>query len=85
MRLRRFWFTFRSPPRFSPLGMGCGVTAQSREEATQILTSTVFAGCSVPIIDSVVEDIDVRTLDQNHVVPNMGQVASRGVWFPLGH
>jgi len=30
----------------------------------------------------VVEDVDVRTLDQGHVVPNMGAVNFPGVWFP---
>jgi len=30
----------------------------------------------------IVPDVDIRTLDQNHVVPNMGVVTSRGVWYP---
>ena len=32
--------------------------------------------------DAAVEDIDIRELDQNHVVPNMAPVNLRGVWFP---
>jgi hypothetical protein len=28
---------------------------------------------------------DMRQLDQNHVVPNMGNWFERGVWFPLGY
>jgi hypothetical protein len=83
--LRRFWFTFLNPPQFSPLGLGCGITAQSYEDAKGILASTVFAGGAVPTIESVVEDVDVQTLDQTHVVPNMGSVVTRGVWFPLGY
>ena len=31
---------------------------------------------------AIVEDVDVRDLDQNHVVPNTGPVNFRGVWFP---
>jgi hypothetical protein len=30
----------------------------------------------------VVEDVDIRDLDQGHVVPNMGPVNFRGVWYP---
>ena len=85
MNLRRFWFIFRNPPPLSPLGLGCGITALSREEAIEILAETVFAGQTFPAIDRVIEDVDVRTLDPLHVVPNMGQVANRGVWFPLGY
>jgi hypothetical protein len=85
MSLRRFWFTFRVAPEFSPLGLGCGVTARCREDAIQILSATVFAGRAVLMIESVVEDVDIRSLDQGHVVPNMGDVTQRGVWFPLGH
>ena len=82
--LHRFWFTFQDPPQFSPLGLGCGITAHDYEDAERILASLVFAGRAVPIIKSVVEDIDVQTLDQSHVVPNMGLVTTRGVWFPQG-
>lgn len=27
----------------------------------------------------------VTSLDQQHVVPNMGNLLRRGIWFPLGH
>jgi hypothetical protein len=30
----------------------------------------------------VIEDIDISLLDQNHVIPNMGVVTFKGVWFP---
>ena len=30
----------------------------------------------------VIEDVDVRDLDQNHVVPNMDPPNFHGVWFP---
>lgn len=82
--LHRFWFTFQNPPQFNPLGLGCGVTAHNYEDATRILASAVCAGRTVLIIKSVVEDVDVQTLDQSHVVPNMGLVTTRGVWFPQG-
>jgi hypothetical protein len=83
--LHRFWFNFQNPPQFSPLGLGCGITAHNYKDAIKILASTVFVGRTMLAIESVIEDVDVQTLDQNHVVPNMGQVSTRGVWFPLGY
>jgi hypothetical protein len=29
-----------------------------------------------------VADVDIRTLDQAHVMPNMGLVVRPGVWYP---
>ncbi len=31
---------------------------------------------------TVVDNVDIRSLDQNHVIPNMGVVVNHGVWFP---
>jgi hypothetical protein len=82
--LQRFWF------RFSPLGagrshgLGCGVTAYSREDVISILRSTVFHGEDLPEIREVLEDVDIGSLDQNHVRPNMEVPVWRGVWFPKG-
>lgn len=84
MKLHRFWFTFQDLPKFSKFGLGCGVTAYNREDAIGILKERVFFGCSLPTIHSVTEDIDIRELDQDHIVPNMGLVIARGVWFPTG-
>lgn len=33
----------------------------------------------------MIEDVDVSTLDPEHVLPNTGVPAARGIWFPLGH
>ena len=84
--LHRFWITFENPPEFSALGLGCGITAFNYEDAIHILTSSVFHGKhSLLTISSVLEDVDVRELDKEHVLPNMGIVAVRGVWFPQGY
>ena len=29
-----------------------------------------------------IENIDIRELDQNHVIPNIGVVSRQGVWYP---
>jgi hypothetical protein len=84
-KLRRFWFRFRDLPKFSGLGYGCGVTARDHNDAIDILGSTVFKGQTMPAIASVIEDVDVSTLDRGHVIPNMEVPVFRGVWFPKGY
>ena len=73
--LRRFWFAV-------PGHLGVGVTAFSRLEAERLAREAAQrVGWSFEPT-KVIEDVDVRDLDQNHVVPNMGPVNFHGVWFP---
>jgi hypothetical protein len=87
MKKTRYWFSFdlklvdEPPPG---LLIGCGVTAYSYEDALMILRERVF-NADVPNPKSVIEDIDVSTLDPGHILPNMGSVMKRGIWFPLGY
>ena len=88
MTLRRFWFEFDlSASQAHPMGVlaGCGVTAFSREDSLQLLRDRVFNGKTLPQIRRLIEDVDVSELDPGHVLPNMGNVLNRGVWFPLGY
>lgn len=85
MRLRRYGIEFPGeaslPPGFRP---GCGVTAFDRDDAFAILRK-VFGESMVPMPSRVVENIDITTLDQGHVISNMADVTRRGVWFPGGY
>ena len=83
--LHRYWITFADLPASSICRLGYGVTAYSREDALQILQFMVFKDDALPGIKEIVEDVDVNKLDQEHVVPNMGVVGWRGVWFPKGY
>ncbi len=75
MALRRYWFTV-------PSHLGIGVTAGSRSEAEALARDAArrlgwpFEGTACT------EDVDVRTLDQHHAVPNMGPPSIVGVWYP---
>jgi hypothetical protein len=74
--LTRYWFRVRQ-------GLGFGVTAYSIEDARHL-----FAQASLNVdFDSdvleIIENVDIRALDQAHVIPNMGPPNLRGVWFPL--
>ncbi len=83
--LRRFWFTFVEPPMFSPLAFGCGVTGYDQSDALEILRGHVLASQPTLVVNTITEDVDVGALDAGHVIPNMGLVTVRGVWFPLGY
>jgi hypothetical protein len=85
MKLRRYWFEFDAPkehPHAAEIVMGCGVTAYHEDDAVVLLRQQMFEGDPLPPIRRVIEDIDVSTLDENHIRPNMGVPVWRGVWFP---
>jgi hypothetical protein len=43
-----------------------------RADAEALIRSGLFAGKPLPEVIEVVEDVDVRELDQGHVLPDMG-------------
>src|ERR1051325_6353579 len=59
--------------------MGFGVTAFSVEDALCILADE---GVDRELIKGVIENINVRTLDQRHIIANMGPSSFRGIWYP---
>lgn len=69
MILHRYWITFHRDSTPSYLNIGCGVTATTIEEATEMLRVQVFDGAHVPPFASVQVDVDVSTLDAKHVIP----------------
>jgi hypothetical protein len=82
--LRRYWFSFEKFVQPTPLNLGCGVTAYCYSDALSLMSDRVFAG-SLPRITGFIEDVDVSNLDRNHVLPNIGMVNVRGIWFPQGY
>lgn len=83
LTLRRYWFEFDGPDAPSSLNMRrCGVSAYDYKDALALVRERIFANAVLPTITRVIEDVDVSTLDPNHVLPNIGIVVWRGVWFP---
>jgi hypothetical protein len=70
----RYWFKAKR-------GLGFGVTAQSREDAESLLRTLWPASSEAEIVE-IISDIDLTSLDQAHVLPNIGLPNVRGVWFP---
>nr|WP_294790611.1 hypothetical protein [uncultured Mucilaginibacter sp.] len=86
VKLIRFWFEFNLHD-VTGLGlhMGCGVTALTYDDAINILGTTVFKGRAIPPMKRTIENIDVSTLEANHVLPNILASNVRGVWYPIGY
>jgi hypothetical protein len=82
LELVRYWVIFASPPKYSPLGLGCGVTAFDVADAMRLM-HRCFPETSGLAVKSVTENVSVSDLDPCHILPNMGNAAARGVWFPL--
>jgi hypothetical protein len=64
------------------VGFGVGVTAASEAEARELAEAARARYFPDAAFGEVVPDVDIRRLDQAHVVPNMGLVVHRGVWYP---
>lgn len=72
--LKRYWFE-------SKRGYGVGVTAYSLDDAKEMIAQEPWIG--EVDLHTVVENVDVQTLDQNHVIQNMGPPNLRGIWYPM--
>jgi hypothetical protein len=82
--LIRFWFEF--DPTSSPAAKSSpwwGVTAWTVEDARNLISDSGRFDQALPPVTRLVEDVDLASLDQNHVLRNMAQPNLRGVWYPL--
>jgi hypothetical protein len=78
--LTRFWINFE--PGENPSINGCGITAYDEADALKLLEHEVFSILETKKVVNIIRDVDVRTLDQGHVIPNMYPPNFRGVWYP---
>ena len=81
--LRRYWIELEIPVQ----GMSeFGVTAIDLDDARLLIVSYLATSLGgqdrLPELKRVIEDVDVSTLDANHVLPNSLPSIWRGVWFP---
>jgi hypothetical protein len=59
-----------------------GVTGYSLDDAKRLIQEKAFPKEELPRIIKITENIQFKDLDQNHIVPNMGPITERGVWYP---
>ncbi|MEM9466992.1 MAG: hypothetical protein AAGA90_16590 [Actinomycetota bacterium] len=81
--LRRCWIRFEGDDQDLPDGtaLGCGVTAIDLKDAIELINRLLFDGMAASISE-IVEDVDVSTFDEGHLLPNLGDVKRRGIWLP---
>jgi hypothetical protein len=86
--LKRYWFEFDFPkPRLShdayiPACGCCGITAFDYNDALIIMRRFMLLENEKPIFSRVIENIDVSTIEDMHIIPNLGVPVWRGVWYP---
>jgi hypothetical protein len=83
--VRKFWFQFEKLERPTALNLGCGVSAADYEDALNLLKERIFGPNGPPQIVRCIEDVQTTDLEKNHVLPNIGQMDIRGIWFPQGY
>jgi hypothetical protein len=81
--LIRYWIEVQMPKgQMQPRHFG--VTAYSLDDALSLLhASAAYTLPSPPIVVHAWPNVDVSTLDEGHVRPNMLPLNRRGVWFPI--
>jgi hypothetical protein len=67
-------------------GLGFGITARDWEDAISLLKEATKVSLGGPADEAMIgswrEVRNVGELEQDHVVPNMGMMPRRGVWYP---
>ncbi|WP_336518558.1 hypothetical protein [Pollutibacter soli] len=83
--LKRYWIVVFPENRYGPKNFG--VTAFSEKHARELTKQQLFK-LGWPSFDTeidkaeIIENVDTRILDQDHVIPNMGVAIWQGLWFP---
>ena len=83
--LQKYWFKFKKLNKPTPLNLGCGVTACDRDDAIYLIRTHIFSKIEMAVIVEVDEDVQVSDLEKYHVLPNIGNIDVRGIWFPQGY
>jgi len=79
--MKAYWINVVPRHSPSPLNLGVGITAKSEDDARVIFSAAFGDQAEVAGIRPIRSALD---LDQHHVLPNMGNMLARGIWFPLG-
>jgi hypothetical protein len=79
MKLTPYFLTLEANA-FSNLGFG--VTGWTEDDAVNLLKQIVFKKNTLPKVIEIKVLKDLADLEQNHIRPNIGNPAFRGVWYP---
>ncbi len=76
--LTKYWLTFNATNSHA---LGIGVTAYSLEDAIRLVSEKLFKSEPLPAFEHRTV-IRLEELEHNHVLPNIGLIMFRGIWFP---
>lgn len=71
-KMRRFWFELDlsiGKPHPPATLLGCGITDYDLNDELSILNTKVFNGYVEPKVKNIMENVDIRSKDLNHVIP----------------
>ncbi len=74
-----FWISFPEDPQ---LPLGIGVTATSEHDAFNLIKQQNFEWLDLDVKTQVTSNVTIDDLDQSNIVPNIGPMQFRGVWYP---
>ncbi|MFK8011470.1 MAG: hypothetical protein AB8B80_05480 [Marinicellaceae bacterium] len=77
--LKTYWITF---PKDNNLPFGLGVTALSQEDAFELAEEQGIYWHKNANELHIQENVRISDLDQSNIVPNIGPMQFRGVWYP---
>jgi len=82
-RLETYWISFPQDPN---LPFGIGVTAYSEEDAFSLIQEQGFDQWYADAKETrVTKGVSISDLDQSNIVPNIGPMQLRGVWYPAAN
>jgi hypothetical protein len=76
--LTKYWLTFDKESAY-PLGIG--VTAFDTQDAENLVAQNLFGGSLIPAFQLRII-ASLNELESNHVLPNIGPITFRGIWYP---
>jgi hypothetical protein len=82
--LHKYWIELESSdPALAWQGQfHYGVTAYNYEDALKLLVERFCMNRDFPSVVSVVEDVDISTLQVGKLVTEIGVPVWRGIWYP---
>jgi hypothetical protein len=84
--LKRYWLVICPAMWNGPKNLGVTAISIDQAKSLAIVELDKLGWKQLPYFEinhaEFIEDVDIRELDQNHVIPNIGVVSKQGVWFP---
>lgn len=85
--LVRYWLEFLQTTGSDlpcDLKQGMGVTARDFDDALDLIQDLVFPDEPMPLVDRIIENVDLDQVLGEEVLANVWAPVWRGIWYPMG-